>query len=106
MLRVLLVCDSPGKSGPIRARPTGRQRRRLLYPARQRVRREAVFVGSVLSFNVNLSAWSFLVISHFQVPVAPSFLSSAKPRPPRSSAPASATKQTAKRALMTDLLGM
>src|SRR5947209_10368512 len=49
MVQVLRACGTSRRSGPTRAGPTGTQPRRLLYPARQRARREAVFVGSVFT---------------------------------------------------------
>src|ERR671935_1818119 len=45
MVQVLRACGTSRRSGPIRARPTGTPPGRLLYPARQRLLREAVSVG-------------------------------------------------------------
>src|SRR5262245_47776776 len=59
MVQVLRACGTSRRSGPVRARPTGTQLRRLLYPDRQRVRREAVFVGSVFSDGTGSSPLTF-----------------------------------------------
>src|SRR5919198_2750235 len=40
-------CGVVAPSGPVRVTPTGRRSPELLYPARQRVLRAPVFVGSV-----------------------------------------------------------